>query len=64
VLLGFSVRTVTLWFNKWRETGGLEGIPGFKVGRSWRADRAEIEAWIAQQKAPIAATNKALRQVR
>lgn len=49
-LLGFSVRTVTLWFNKWHETGGQEGIPGFKVGKSWRAERREIEAWIEQQK--------------
>jgi transposase len=49
-LLGFSVRTVTLWFNKWHETGGLEGIPGFKVGKSWRADHKEIDAWIEKQK--------------
>jgi transposase len=63
-LLGFSVRTVTLWFNKWKETGGLEGAPGFKVGKCWRADRREIEAWIAQQKAPFQATTAPLRQVR
>ena len=45
-LLGFSVRTVTLWFNQWHETGGQQGIPGgFKVGKSWRAERVEIEAW-------------------
>jgi len=49
-LLGFSVRTVTLWFNQWHETGGQEGIPGFKVGKSWRAERREIEAWIEKQK--------------
>jgi len=49
-LLGFSVRTITLWFNQWRDTEGQEGIPGFKVGKSWRADRQEIETWIAKQK--------------
>ena len=64
-LLGFSVRTVTLWFNKWHETGGLEGIPGFKVGKSWRADRKEIEAWIETQKVrPVQAADHTLRQVR
>ena len=64
-LLGFSVRTVTLWFNKWHETGGQEGIPGFKVGKSWRGDRKEIEAWIEKQKVrPIHATETPLRQVR
>lgn len=30
-MLGFSVRTVTLWFNQWKETGGQAGIPGFKM---------------------------------
>lgn len=49
-LLGFSVRTVTLWFNQWHETGGREGLPGFKVGKSWRAERTEIEAWINKRK--------------
>jgi excisionase family DNA binding protein len=64
-LLGFSVRTVTLWFNKWHETGGLEGIPGFKVGKSWRAERKEIEAWIETQKVrPIQAATIPLRQAR
>ena len=49
-MLGFSVRTVTLWFNQWRDTGGQEGLPGFKVGKSWRADRHEIEEWVQRQK--------------
>jgi len=63
-LLGFSVRTVTLWFNQWKETGGQEGVPGFKVGKCWRADRGEIEAWIAQKKAPFPVANIQLRQAR
>lgn len=63
-MLGFSVRTVTLWFNQWKDTGGQSGIPGFKIGKSWRADRKEIEGWIARQKAPFQATNTALRQAR
>jgi excisionase family DNA binding protein len=64
-LLGFSIRTVTLWFNKWHETGGLEGIPGFKVGKSWRAERKEIEAWIETQKVrPVQPATIPLRQAR
>ena len=64
-LLGFSVRTVTLWFNQWHETGGQQGIPGgFKVGKSWRAERREIEAWIEKQKVkPVQAEVVPLRQV-
>ena len=62
-LLGFSVRTVTLWFNQWHETGGQQGIPGFKVGKSWRAERKEIEAWIERQKVkPVQAEVIQLRQ--
>jgi predicted DNA-binding transcriptional regulator AlpA len=62
-LLGFSVRTVTLWFNQWHETGGQQGIPGFKVGKSWRAERKEIEAWIERQKVrPVQAAGVPLRQ--
>ena len=64
-LLGFSVRTVTLWFNQWHETGGQQGIPGFKVGKSWRAERKEIEAWIDRQKVrPVQTAAIPLRQVR
>ena len=64
-LLGFSVRTVTLWFNTWHETGGQQGMPGFKVGKSWRAERREIEAWIEAQKVrPVHGVEATLRQVR
>jgi predicted DNA-binding transcriptional regulator AlpA len=64
-LLGFSVRTVTLWFNQWRDSGGQQGIPGFKVGKSWRAERKEIEAWIETQKVrAIQPTTIPLRQAR
>jgi transposase len=62
-MLGFAVRTVTLWFNKWHETGGQEGIPGFKIGKSWRAERKEIEAWIEKQRMrPIQTESIPLRQ--
>jgi len=51
-LLGFSVRTVTEWASQWHDSGGLEGVPAFKMGRSWRFDRQEINAYIARKKAP------------
>jgi hypothetical protein len=64
-IMGFSVRTVTLWFNKWVETGGQEGIPGFKVGKCWRADRIAFEAWVEKLKgSPVQATEIPLRRVR
>jgi Helix-turn-helix domain len=63
-LLGFAVRTVTLWLNQWQETGGQQGIPGgFKIGKSWRVDRVAFEAWVAQKKgSPIRAAAIPLRQ--
>lgn len=66
-LLGFSVRWVTLMFNKWQETGGQEGLPGFKAGKkSWRVERKDIEAWIEEAKKghPVHAAETPLRQVR
>ena len=64
-MLGFSVRAITLWFNQWHETGGQAGLPGFKVGKSWRAERKEIEAWIEKQKLrPIRDNEIPLRQAR
>ena len=50
-VLGFSVRAVTNWLKAWDESGGKEGIPGgFKVGKCWRVDRRELDAWVQQQK--------------
>jgi transposase len=44
-MLGFAPRTVTFWLTQWQETGGQQGIPGgFKIGKSWRVDRAVLEA--------------------
>ena len=51
--LGYSVRTITLWAEQWRESGGQEGIPGFKVGRAWRFNSAELEAWLDAKKTPF-----------
>lgn len=51
-LLGFSVRTITAWAAAWHESGGTEGLPAFKMGRSWRFDPEEIQALIRRQKQP------------
>lgn len=51
-LLGFSVRTITAWASAWHESGGHEGIPSFRTGRSWRSDRREIQVFIDGKKVP------------
>ena len=48
--LGVAERTVTEWATQWVETGGKEGIPGFKIGkRQWRFHPDKIEAWLRRQ---------------
>jgi hypothetical protein len=51
--LGFSPRTITLWVNAWHQSGGKVGIPGFKIGRSWRFDRTAIKAFIDSKRLPM-----------
>jgi excisionase family DNA binding protein len=51
-LFGFSVRTISAWAVEWRDSGGQQGIPAFKMGRSWRFDRKEIQAYIDRKKLP------------
>lgn len=50
--LGSSPRTVTELVQRWHDTGGQEGIPGFKVGRAWRFEAERLEAWVADQQQP------------
>jgi excisionase family DNA binding protein len=52
-LFGFSVRTITAWAAEWQESGGQQGLPAFKMGRSWRFDRQEIQAYIDRKKFPL-----------
>ena len=52
-LFGFSVRTITLWASQWQESGGQEGIPAFKMGRSWRFDRNQIDAIVKSKQVPV-----------
>ncbi len=49
-VLGVSKRTVTLGANKWKESGGAEGIPGFKPLGTWRFDPDDIRAWLEQKR--------------
>ena len=55
-LFGFSVRTITAWAAEWQESGGVQGIPAFKMGRSWRFDRQQIQAYIDGKKLPLQPT--------
>ena len=52
-LFGFSVRTITAWAAEWQESGGTQGLPAFKMGRSWRFERTEIQAYIDGKKLPV-----------
>ena len=56
-LFGFSVRTITAWAAEWQESGGTQGIPAFKMGRSWRFDRQQIQAYIDGKKLPLQPVN-------
>jgi len=51
-MLGYSPRTITLWASAWLESGGVEGIPAFKLGRGWRFDAIELQAYIDGKKSP------------
>lgn len=52
--LGCAPRTITHWAEKWTDTGGQEGIPAFKIGRSWRFDADVIQQWLVEkQKLPM-----------
>jgi excisionase family DNA binding protein len=52
-LFGFSVRTITAWAAEWHESGGVQGLPAFKMGRSWRFDRQQIQAYIERKRLPV-----------
>ena len=50
--LGYSARTVTELAQRWHDSGGREGIPGFKIGRAWRFDPDELELWLSKKQRP------------
>ena len=52
-LFGFSARTITMWAAAWQESGGRRGIPAFKMGRNWRFERKELQAYIDGKKLPL-----------
>lgn len=51
--LSLSARTVTELAERWQD-GDPDGIPSFKVGRSWRFEAEHLEAWVAQKQQPSA----------
>jgi excisionase family DNA binding protein len=51
--LGLSIRTITALAAQWYDSDGVEGIPAFKLGRSWRFDRLKIQAYIDAKQLPF-----------
>ena len=37
-----SVEAVRRLADQWRDTGGQDGLPGFKVGKQWRFRRKDV----------------------
>jgi transposase-like protein len=37
-----SEESVRRWADQWRDSGGQEGLPGFKVGKQWRFYRKAV----------------------
>ena len=57
-LFGLSDRTITALAAAWHESGGSEGIPAFKIGRSWRFERKNIQTFIDSKKLPVQQTKR------
>jgi excisionase family DNA binding protein len=48
--LGVSVRTVTAWAKAYEDSGGVEGLRGFKLGkRKWSFEREKLLDWISRK---------------
>jgi uncharacterized protein (DUF4415 family) len=45
-ILHVAERSVITMAATWVESGGKEGIPGFKIGKSWRFDPAKLQQWL------------------
>ena len=52
-IVRFSVHTITAWAAQWQESGGMPGIPAFKMGRSRRFDRQQSQAYIDSKRLPL-----------
>ena len=51
--LGFATRTITDMANQWIDSGGRDGLPGFKIGkRQWRFDPDKIAEWVHHRNPP------------
>ncbi len=55
-----SARTITAWACSWAESGGLEGIPGTRIGRRWLFDEATIDDLLAGKR-PVKTFSEARR---
>lgn len=41
-------RTIRRMAERWRDTGGLEGLPAIKIGRQWRFVRDQIHTYLTR----------------
>jgi len=41
-ILRVSEETVRRWADQWKDSGGQEGMSGFKVGKQWRFHRQSV----------------------
>src|SRR5437016_4949321 len=44
--LRISEETVRRWADQWRDSGGHEGLPAFKVGKQWRFSRQAVYEYV------------------
>ena len=50
--LRISEETVRRLAEHWNDSGGLEGLPGFKVGKQWRFHRKKVVDYLGWQFQP------------
>ncbi|HZL49851.1 MAG TPA: helix-turn-helix domain-containing protein [Terracidiphilus sp.] len=48
--LRVSVEAVRRWADQWHDSGGHEGLPGFKVGKQWRFYRKAVFDYVISQR--------------
>jgi excisionase family DNA binding protein len=45
-LLNVSVRTITGWASRWKQSGGQAGVPAVRIGKLWRFRKHEVLGWV------------------
>jgi transposase len=47
-------RTITAWANAYKESGGKEGLCGYRPGRKWLFDEADVTAMMEKKISKVA----------